>query len=138
MQEQPVPRDDQWPWSVPLWRFRLSGAIRPISVHVVEGVHETCSQRGQTICADKIACVITLKRGLRSQRMHFHSACYVAWERMERSPPAVQPDNVVPLPERHGCARHYRAEACGGVAEVSGEDCKPGKTAAAGAQPGGV
>jgi hypothetical protein len=98
MEEQPVPRDDRWPWSAAFWGFRLSGATRFVSVRILDGIRDWCAQCGQTILAEKIACVVTLKRGERYKRLHFHRACYSAWERMERSPPVPRADKVVPLP----------------------------------------
>jgi hypothetical protein len=39
------------------------------------------------IFVDKIACVVTIEHGQKWLTLHFHRACYVAWERMERDPP---------------------------------------------------
>jgi hypothetical protein len=88
MEEQPIPRDDQWPWSTVLWPFPFTRATRIGSVRISYGVREHCTQCGETIFVDKIACVVTVEHGSRWLTLHFHRACYVAWERMEhaRSP----------------------------------------------------
>jgi len=84
MDEQPVPRDDRWPWVTPLWSFQRSRAKTFGAVPVVHGVREYCVQCGEMIFADSIACVVTLEHGRQLLRLHFHGACYAEWERTER------------------------------------------------------
>ena len=96
MEEQPMPRDDRWPWSTVLWPFPCTRATTIGSVRVSYGIREYCTQCGEMIFADKIACVVTVEHGRRWLTLHFHRACYVAWERMARHPPPVADKVVAP------------------------------------------
>jgi hypothetical protein len=49
------------------------------------------------IFADSTACVVTRELGQKWLKLHFHRACYVAWERMEDGPPAPPADKVTTL-----------------------------------------
>jgi hypothetical protein len=100
MEEQPVPRNDQWPWSTALWGIPKMDARNFGSVRVVYGIRECCTQCGEMIFADKVACVVTVEHGQKWLRLHFHRACYLAWERTEHNPPAAPPGRVVEFPAR--------------------------------------
>jgi hypothetical protein len=100
MEEQPVPRNDEWPWSAAFWNFRQLSGSRFGSVHITYGNRDCCTQCGEMIFADKIACVVTIKHGQKWLKLHFHLACYVVWERLEYTPPAMLADKVVAFPVR--------------------------------------
>jgi hypothetical protein len=97
MEEQPVPHDDPWHWSTVLWRIRRNHATAPPTVRVSHGIREYCTQCGEMIFADKIACVATIQHGQKWLRLHFHQSCYVVWERMEYRPRPALADKVVAL-----------------------------------------
>jgi hypothetical protein len=92
MDEQPFPRNDQWPWSAVFWNVRRTDARRFRSVRVAHGIRECCTQCGEMIFADKAACVVTVEHGQKWLRLHFHRACYLAWERTERRKPEAPSD----------------------------------------------
>jgi hypothetical protein len=106
MEDQPVPQNDQWPWSTAFWGIGRIGARRFGSVRVARGIRECCTQCGEMIFADKVACVVTVEHGPKLLRLHFHGACYVAWERMEQSPSEAPSDEVVALSAFRRSAPH--------------------------------
>ena len=79
MDEQPLPADDQWPWNAALWRGQRAGPTFG-SIHIMEGVREYCTQCAEMIFPQQIACLVNLRVGRKWLRLHFHGACYVAWE----------------------------------------------------------
>jgi hypothetical protein len=79
MHEQPLPAANQWPWNANFKRKTDSGPTVG-SLSVLEGVREGCTQCGDLIAPDKIAYVLNLRLGQKWLKLHFHPACYDAWE----------------------------------------------------------
>jgi hypothetical protein len=67
------------------------------TVRVSRGAREYCTLCGEMIFTDKVACVVAVSVGQRWLSLHFHRACYVAWERIEQAPPAALLQKVVAL-----------------------------------------
>ena len=97
MDDQPIPGEIGWPKSPALWGLWCNGGRTFASVRIVNGVRECCPQCGERISADKLACVVTMEQGGKWLTLHFHRACYVAWERMEQSSTEAPADKVVTL-----------------------------------------
>jgi hypothetical protein len=83
MDEQPVPRSDAWPWNAAPWRHHGNARRMFVSLHILEGIRECCTQCGEMIFADHIGCLVMLQSAGKRVRLHFHQSCYIRWERSE-------------------------------------------------------
>jgi hypothetical protein len=107
MNEQPFPDECEWPWNAPLWsRSRQTSAIFG-SLRVVEGVREYCTQCGEMIFARNIACLVVVRSGGKWLSLHFHRACYVAWEQAAAASAEVGRINPA---TRHGTSSNRPGE----------------------------
>jgi hypothetical protein len=83
MNEQSVPRVERGPWSVAPWGIWLDGAQVFASVRIAHGISACCTQCGEMIVFERMACVATLQQGEKWLTLHFHRPCYLVWERIE-------------------------------------------------------
>ena len=94
MDEQPFRGEITWPKSPALWGLWCDGGRTFASVRMVHDVSECCTQCGEMTFASEMTCLVTMEHGGKWLTLHFHRACYGAWEKMELSPTKAQAGKV--------------------------------------------
>jgi len=84
MEEQPIPKDTDWPWNSVTSRHRALDSEGSVGLRVLEGVREYCSWCGEMIFRCEPGCQVQLQGAAGWQIIYLHPHCYVCWEQEGR------------------------------------------------------